>query len=75
MNLKLHEDGWLRDPEKNLILWIPPGFRNSLDIKGQLCRVIRGREQRELDLENLSYGEHWIDGWDEWDERDAESDD
>lgn len=32
----MDEDGWLRDTDGGLIVWIPPGLRENIQVQGRL---------------------------------------
>ena len=53
----LHEDGWIRGHHGQLLLWVPPAFRESF--YGMWIKLIIPQGGVELDLSEMVHGSKW----------------
>ena len=53
------EDGWIRGPEGELYVWIPPAHR--LGLLNPRSILVIGALNTELDFRNFKCGEEWAD--------------
>ena len=55
--VRLHEDGWIRGPHGQLLLWVPAGNRHPF--YSPFTRLVMPRGGIELDLSKMAYGTKW----------------
>ncbi|KIN96789.1 hypothetical protein M404DRAFT_926689 [Pisolithus tinctorius Marx 270] len=56
--VKLHDDGWIRGPKGQLLLWIPPKLRSPFYSMWTIRVIPRGC-CTELDLSQMVHGKEW----------------
>ncbi|KIN96777.1 hypothetical protein M404DRAFT_37725, partial [Pisolithus tinctorius Marx 270] len=56
--VKLHDDGWIRGPKGQLLLWIPPKLRSPFYSMWTIQVIPRGC-CTELDLSQMVHGKEW----------------
>ncbi|KIN94724.1 hypothetical protein M404DRAFT_1008106 [Pisolithus tinctorius Marx 270] len=56
--VKLHDDGWIRGPKGQLLLWIPPKLRSPFYSMWTIAVIPRGC-CTELDLSQMAHGKEW----------------
>ncbi|KIN98755.1 hypothetical protein M404DRAFT_827987 [Pisolithus tinctorius Marx 270] len=57
--VKLHDDGWIKGPKGQLLLWIPPTLRSPFYSMGTNIVIPRGC-CIELDLSQMVHGKEWF---------------
>ncbi|KAJ2935368.1 hypothetical protein H1R20_g1726, partial [Candolleomyces eurysporus] len=61
-SLALNNDGWIQNPSGNLLLWIPPHFRDGLFLPGAR-HIIGNLQVTKVELTNAVYhGADWSHG-------------
>ncbi|CAE6469379.1 unnamed protein product [Rhizoctonia solani] len=58
LDWKLDKDGWVRDTQDRLLLWVPPDLRSVL-LRPQNTGLISRQGCIELDFSNARIGEKW----------------
>ncbi|KIJ42926.1 hypothetical protein M422DRAFT_170420, partial [Sphaerobolus stellatus SS14] len=53
--------GWILGPKKELILWIPPPYRDKLWLPR--CLIVIGLDVVKLDLSEFVHGPFWTECW------------
>ncbi|KIN95037.1 hypothetical protein M404DRAFT_1007823, partial [Pisolithus tinctorius Marx 270] len=56
--VKLHDDGWIRGPKGQLLLWIPPKLRSPFYSMWTIQVIPRGC-CTVLDLSQMAHGKEW----------------
>ncbi|KIN99233.1 hypothetical protein M404DRAFT_1004898, partial [Pisolithus tinctorius Marx 270] len=56
--VKIHDDGWIRGPKGQLLLWIPPKLRSPFYSMWTRAVIPRGC-CTELDLSQMAHGKEW----------------
>ncbi|KIO00157.1 hypothetical protein M404DRAFT_770845 [Pisolithus tinctorius Marx 270] len=56
--VKLHDDGWIRGPKGQLLLWIPLRLRSPFYSMWTIAVIPRGC-CTELDLSQMVHGKEW----------------
>ena len=62
--VRLHEDGWIRGPNGQLLLWVPAGNRDPF--YSPFTRLVMPRGGVELDLSKMAYGSKWQECFEPW---------
>ncbi|KAL4061697.1 hypothetical protein V8B97DRAFT_1879002, partial [Scleroderma yunnanense] len=55
--VRLHEDGWIRGPHGQLLLWVPHDYRQPF--YSMWTRLVIPKGSVELDLSRMAYGKKW----------------
>ncbi|CAE6445317.1 unnamed protein product, partial [Rhizoctonia solani] len=58
LDWKMDEDGWVRDTQDRLLLWVPPDLRSVL-LRPQNTGLISRQGCIELDFSNARIGVNW----------------
>lgn len=59
IRLPMHESGWIRDKKGDLLLWIPPSYRQDFTLSVPSSKVFGPAHVTELDFTDFKYGEDW----------------
>lgn len=53
------DDGWIRGPDGELYLWVPPAHRLGMLYPNN--SLVIGAHSTELDFRDFRCGENWVD--------------
>jgi hypothetical protein len=51
------DDGWIRGPQSQMLLWVPHEYRNKLWLPRM--KLLIGERPIMLDLSMFTHGKHW----------------
>jgi len=62
--VRLHEDGWIKGPHGQLLLWVPAGNRHPF--YSPFTMLVMPRGGIELDFSQMAYGCKWQECFEPW---------